>query len=654
MTGAGVAGGGGGAGIGGGPVPAFGALLRGHRRAAGLTQEALAERAGLSRRGLQHLEAGDVSPHPATLEALVAALDLAPDERTRLGALVASAPSRPPPAAGPATGRWGGRPGAAAGLSNLPLPLTSFVGREREVAAVAALLGAQRLVTLTGPGGTGKTRLALQVAAEVLAAYPQGVWLVELGALADPALVPHTAAAAVGVPEEPGRRQLVTLVDTCARGGAAGAGQLRAPAGRVRPAGPRPAASLPPPEPALHQPRAPGPHGRDGVARPLPPRPGGAGPAGRARPTPGPARGSEDLTRYAAVRLFCERAAAVQPGFALSAENAAAVAEVCVRLDGIPWPSSWPPCACGCCPHRSCWAGWRTASSCSRGAAAPPWSATRPSRPWWTGATTSSRRRSGRSSPGWRSSPGVGAGGGRGGGRRPGGAGIEPGEVLDLLTRLVDQSLVVAEAQAGRDGALPAAGDPAAVRPAAPGRPRRRRGGATTATRRTSSRSRKTRSPGQATRRTRTLRAARRGWTRSTTTWGRRCAGGPRGARRRRACAWPARCGSSGTGGATSRRGARGWRPSWRSRGRGAPPGGAARLKALAAAGRWPATSGDHAGGAYWAEGLALARALGDRPASVRALNGLGPWPRWPATTPPPAPGSRRAWRSPGGWTTRS
>ena len=104
-------------------------------------------------------------------------------------------------------GRW------TPGPHNLPLQLTSFVGRERELGEVAALLGAHRLVTLTGPGGTGKTRLALQAAADALEASPDGVWLAELGALADPALVPQAVAAAVGVREEPGRPLLATLTD---------------------------------------------------------------------------------------------------------------------------------------------------------------------------------------------------------------------------------------------------------------------------------------------------------------------------------------------------------------------------------------------------------------------------------------------------------
>jgi class 3 adenylate cyclase len=96
---------------------------------------------------------------------------------------------------------------------NLPLQLTSFVGREREMAEVAHLLGQTRLLTLTGVGGTGKTRLALQVAAERLTEYRQGVWLVELAPLADPALVPQTVAAVLGVRADGRRLLLATLTE---------------------------------------------------------------------------------------------------------------------------------------------------------------------------------------------------------------------------------------------------------------------------------------------------------------------------------------------------------------------------------------------------------------------------------------------------------
>jgi predicted ATPase len=78
--------------------------------------------------------------------------------------------------------------------------LTSFIGRAREIAEVKRLLGAARLVTLTGSGGAGKTRLALQVAADVVEDYPDGVWLAEFAPIADPVLVPKTVASALNVP----------------------------------------------------------------------------------------------------------------------------------------------------------------------------------------------------------------------------------------------------------------------------------------------------------------------------------------------------------------------------------------------------------------------------------------------------------------------
>jgi len=97
---------------------------------------------------------------------------------------------------------------------NLPLQLTSFVGREREIREVKALLGGTRLLTLTGVGGVGKTRMALQVAADVLDEFPDGVWVVELGRISNPALIPHSVASAVGALEEQGGRPLTeTLID---------------------------------------------------------------------------------------------------------------------------------------------------------------------------------------------------------------------------------------------------------------------------------------------------------------------------------------------------------------------------------------------------------------------------------------------------------
>ena len=97
--------------------------------------------------------------------------------------------------------------------NNLPVQLTSFVGREREIQELKRILNRTRLVTLTGPGGTGKTRLSLQVAADVLDQFPAGVWLVELAPLSEPGLVPQTVATVLGVREERGRPILNSLVD---------------------------------------------------------------------------------------------------------------------------------------------------------------------------------------------------------------------------------------------------------------------------------------------------------------------------------------------------------------------------------------------------------------------------------------------------------
>src|SRR2546421_1399214 len=99
--------------------------------------------------------------------------------------------------------------------NNLPGELTSFVGRRREIAEVRRLLAttSNRLLTLTGAGGCGKTRLALRVASHLLKEYRDGVWFVDLAPLSDPALVPQAVVSALGVQEQPGRTLTETLVD---------------------------------------------------------------------------------------------------------------------------------------------------------------------------------------------------------------------------------------------------------------------------------------------------------------------------------------------------------------------------------------------------------------------------------------------------------
>jgi predicted ATPase/class 3 adenylate cyclase len=209
---------------------------------------------------------------------------------------------------------------------NLPIQLTSFIGRAREIAEVKRLLGAARLVTLTGSGGAGKTRLALQVAADVVEDYPDGVWLAEFAPIADASLVPKTVASALRVREQPGREMIETLVDallpkalllvldncehllvTCADLAAA----LLRTCPRVR---------------ILAT-------SREGLGVPgetLWRVPSLSLPDVRRLPS------FEDLVLYEAVRLFVDRAVATAPGFTVTRENAPAVAQVCLQLDGIP------------------------------------------------------------------------------------------------------------------------------------------------------------------------------------------------------------------------------------------------------------------------------------------------------------------------------
>src|SRR5262249_31126062 len=97
--------------------------------------------------------------------------------------------------------------------NNLPVQVTSFIGREREIKDIEARLSTTRLLTLTGSGGCGKPRLALQAAADVLEQFPDGVWLVELASLSDPALVAQAIASVIGIKEKPGQPLQQTLTD---------------------------------------------------------------------------------------------------------------------------------------------------------------------------------------------------------------------------------------------------------------------------------------------------------------------------------------------------------------------------------------------------------------------------------------------------------
>jgi non-specific serine/threonine protein kinase len=202
----------------------------------------------------------------------------------------------------------------------LPGEVTGFVGRRRELAVLDGLLGTARLVTVTGPGGVGKTRLALRAAAR--GRFADGVCLAELGSLHDPGLLPHTVASCLGLPEQDGRsqvdaivdylhdRQLLLILDSCEHliGACAGLADLLL----------RYAAQVT----VLATSRQPmnvlGEH-----CYPVPPL-----------PVPEPEAGGGG--RGDAVELFAQRAAAASPGFAVTAVNRDDVIRLCRRLDGIP------------------------------------------------------------------------------------------------------------------------------------------------------------------------------------------------------------------------------------------------------------------------------------------------------------------------------
>jgi predicted ATPase len=277
------------------PAAGFGSVLRGLRIGAGLSQEALARRAGLSTDAVAALERGRrTRPRAFTLGLLADALALGAAERARLVS-AAVAPSGPP--VRPGAPEWPG-----------PVWLTSFVGRQRELAEVRRRLAQARLLTLLGPGGTGKTRLAVAAALREHGSW----WFAALDACGEPALVPRAVAAAVGVCEVSGipladslladaaGLEGLLVLDNCEHVAAAVAeladGLLRV-APRLRLLATSREVLRVPGEMTWQVPALPG---------------------------------------ADAVRLFAERAALACPGFAIGPGNEDAVARVCELLDGIP------------------------------------------------------------------------------------------------------------------------------------------------------------------------------------------------------------------------------------------------------------------------------------------------------------------------------
>jgi predicted ATPase/transcriptional regulator with XRE-family HTH domain len=313
---------------------AFGARLRELREAAGLTQEELAERAGLTSYAVSALERGRRRrPYPHTVRSLADALGISDEQRARL---VEAVPRRspalpslarpeatppvdgPPPRPAPVTA-----PGASLPLASAGSPL---LGREQEVSALTELLlrAERRLVTLTGTGGVGKTRLATSVAAQVASTFPDGAAVVSLAPVADPAAVLPAVARAVGsaAAEGPDGDRLLAehlrplrfllVLDNLEH--------LIEAAEQVA-------------ELVAHCPRL-----VVLVTSRAPLRVRGESEY-QVQPLAVPGRevtGLADVTSCAAVAVFADRARAVAPGFDITADNAPAVAALCRRLAGIP------------------------------------------------------------------------------------------------------------------------------------------------------------------------------------------------------------------------------------------------------------------------------------------------------------------------------
>jgi predicted ATPase/DNA-binding XRE family transcriptional regulator len=293
----------------------FGTWLRSRRRLLDLTQQALADQVGCARITVRRLESGALKPSKELTLILLEKLAIPEIERTHWALFargLAGMPTKPDGAF------------AEKQLTNLPAFLTTFIGRKKEQAEIIELIGKVRLVTLTGSGGVGKTRLAVKVGEQLLADYGNGVWLTELASLSDPELLPQTVAALFGLVAQsdiPSTEMLVNflrtktlllvldncehLLNSCALLADSllkNCPKLKIIATSRESLGIMGEVTY----------RVPSLQLLDGQ------------------------QAIEKIREYESIRLFEERGQLVQPDFKLTLENVASVAQICNLLDGIP------------------------------------------------------------------------------------------------------------------------------------------------------------------------------------------------------------------------------------------------------------------------------------------------------------------------------
>jgi len=294
----------------------FGVWLRKQRRALDLSRQAFADQVGCAEVTLRRIEAATLKPSKELASVLLQKLGIPESERSQWIAFARGLSGFPLSSAAPSN-----KP-----ITNFPIPLTTFIGRQREQEEVNQLISKNRLVTLTGTGGVGKTRLAIQVVVGVRSHFPDGVWFLDLAPLINPILVPNTLATVIGLRESAelsfkdllinyfhARSALVVfdncehLVESCAQlvhsllSACEQLSILATSREALRVAG-----EIPYHVPSLEIPRL-------DAESPM-----------------------ETLKNIESVQLFAERATAASPSFLINPHNVFTVADICQHLDGIP------------------------------------------------------------------------------------------------------------------------------------------------------------------------------------------------------------------------------------------------------------------------------------------------------------------------------